>query len=159
MRSFTLVKPRGLTTTTDQGQASQSQQAHRGGLGDDQTFEAAARGGVNVGERPVGLVQRVEPDAEVDLELLEQIEERELHEAIRKFGRGLEDLLPERRVAEAFAAMEPLADILERFFVEVLVMCDDERVRDNRIALLKELGRLFMDLADLSKLQVEGGEH
>jgi len=62
------------------------------------------------------------------------------------------------RVEEAFAAMEPIADILERFFVEVLVMCEDERIRLNRIALLKELGRQFMGLADLSKLQVEGGE-
>jgi glycyl-tRNA synthetase beta chain len=99
-----------------------------------------------------------QPDAEVNPEIFEQPEEHELHKATRKFGRALEDLLPERRVEEAFTAMEPLADILERFFVEVLVMCDDERVRDNRIALLKELGRLFMDLADLSKLQVEGGE-
>ena len=39
--------------------------------------------------------------------------------------------------------MEPIADILERFFVEVLVMCEDEQLRDNRIALLKELGRQF----------------
>jgi glycyl-tRNA synthetase beta chain len=100
-----------------------------------------------------------QPDAEVDPEIFEQREERELHEAIREFGRALDDLLPERRVEEAFTAMEPLADILERFFVEVLVMCEDERVRDNRIALLKELGRLFMNLADLSKLQVEGGEN
>ena len=99
-----------------------------------------------------------QPDAEVNPEIFEQPEEHELHQATQKFGRALEDLLPERRVEEAFTAMEPLADILERFFVEVLVMCDDERVRDNRIALLKELGRLFMDLADLSKLQVEGGE-
>ena len=99
-----------------------------------------------------------QPDAEVNPEIFEQPEEHELHQATQKFGRALEDLLPERRVEEAFTAMEPLADILERFFVEVLVMCDDERVRDNRIALLKELGRLFMDLADLSKLHVEGGE-
>jgi glycyl-tRNA synthetase beta chain len=54
--------------------------------------------------------------------------------------------------------MEPLADILERFFVEVLVMCEDGKLRANRIALLKELGREFSQLADLSKLQVEGGE-
>jgi glycyl-tRNA synthetase beta chain len=99
-----------------------------------------------------------QPDAEVDPEIFEQTEERELHEATREFGRALDDLLPDRRVEEAFTAMEPLADILERFFIEVLVMCEDERVRDNRIALLKELGRLFMNLADLSKLQVEGGE-
>jgi glycyl-tRNA synthetase beta chain len=54
--------------------------------------------------------------------------------------------------------MEPLADVLERFFVEVLVMCEDAKLRANRIALLKELGREFFKLADLSKLQVEGGE-
>ena len=99
-----------------------------------------------------------QPDRGVDPELFEMAEERELHDATAKFASQLQDLLPEMKVDEAFAAMEPLADILERFFVEVLVMCEDERVRDNRIALLKELGRHFMNLADLSKLQVEGGE-
>jgi len=75
-----------------------------------------------------------------------------------KFENQLRSLLPDKKVEEAFAAMEPIADILERFFVEVLVMCEDGRIRDNRIALLKEMGRQFMELADLSKLQVEGGE-
>jgi glycyl-tRNA synthetase beta chain len=53
--------------------------------------------------------------------------------------------------------MGELADVLERFFVEVLVMTDDERVRQNRVALLKSLGHEFLRLADLSKLQIEGG--
>ena len=99
-----------------------------------------------------------QPDRGVDLQLFEMDEERELHDATSKFASQLHGLLPDKKVDEAFAAMEPLADILERFFVEVLVMCEDERVRDNRIALLKELGRQFSELADLSKLQVEGGE-
>jgi len=99
-----------------------------------------------------------QPDALVNPSLFDQPEEREIHEATLDFRRALEELLPERRVDEAFAAMEPFADILERFFVEVLVMCEDERIRGNRIALLKELGRNFSALADLSKLQVEGGE-
>jgi len=99
-----------------------------------------------------------QPDRGVDPQLFEMDEERELHDATAKFANQLQGLLPEMKVDEAFAAMEPMADILERFFVEVLVMCEDGRVRDNRIALLKELGRQFMGLADLSKLQVEGGE-
>jgi glycyl-tRNA synthetase beta chain len=98
------------------------------------------------------------PDAGVDTGLFEMDEERELHGTIVNFSEQLQKLLPDNKVEQAFAAMEPIADILERFFVEVLVMCEDERVRDNRIALLKELGRRFMELADLSKLQVEGGE-
>lgn len=100
-----------------------------------------------------------QPDADVDPALFVHAEERELHEATRTFRGVLEDLLPEHKVEEAFAKMEPLADVLERFFVEVLVMCDDEKAKGNRIALLKSLGREFSELADLSKLQVEGVEH
>jgi len=99
-----------------------------------------------------------QPDLGVDPELFEADEERELHETTVEFEKKLQTLLPDKKVEEAFAAMEPIADILERFFVEVLVMCEDERVRDNRIALLKKMGRKFMELADLSRLQVEGGE-
>ena len=99
-----------------------------------------------------------QPEGEVDSELFAQPEERELHQATLAFRNSLGEFLPERRVDEAFMAMEPLADVLERFFVEVLVMCDDEKLRANRIALLKELGTDFSTLADLSKLQVEGGD-
>jgi len=99
-----------------------------------------------------------QPDAAVDTALFAQPEESELHDATRTFRSTLEKLLPERRVDEAFKAMEPLADVLERFFVEVLVMCEDGKLRANRVALLKELGRDFSELADLSRLQVEGGE-
>jgi len=99
-----------------------------------------------------------QPDRGVDTELFEMAEERELDAVTREFAKQLQELLPKKQVEEAFLAMEPIAEILERFFVEVLVMCEDERVRDNRIALLKQLGQHFMELADLSKLQVEGGE-
>ena len=67
-------------------------------------------------------------------------------------GRGVGD--PEKFPE----VIQPLADVLERFFVDVLVMCDNEAVRGNRIAMLKQLGTKFFELADLSKLQVEGGE-
>ncbi|MGD9253591.1 MAG: glycine--tRNA ligase subunit beta, partial [Holophagae bacterium] len=99
-----------------------------------------------------------QPDGAVDPDLFEEDAERQLHSATEDFGRALEEFLPEHRVDEAFAAMEPLADVLEHFFVEVLVMCDDGAARSNRIALLKQLGTNFLNLADLSKLQVEGGE-
>ena len=99
-----------------------------------------------------------QPDAGVDPALFEQADETKLYQATEEFHRALETLLPERRLDAAFAAMEPVAEILDRFFIEVLVMAEDERIRANRIALLKMLGREFLKLADLSKLQVEGGD-
>ncbi len=99
-----------------------------------------------------------QPDGNVNPRLFQQPEEGELHGLSEAFGAKLEECLAARRFGDAFAAMGELADVLERFFVEVLVMTDDESLRLNRVALLKTLGREFMRLADLSKLQIEGGE-
>ncbi len=98
------------------------------------------------------------PEGTVDPSLFEHEEEKELHDAVLEFHAALERLIPEHRVTEAFEAMIPIADTLDRFFIEVLVMADNQDVRANRIALLKLLGRDFLTLADLSILQIDGGE-
>lgn len=97
-------------------------------------------------------------ESRVNPSLFEHAEERELHDSILEFHAAIERLLPEHRVSEAFEAMIPIADTLDRFFVEVLVMAENNEVRANRIALLKMLGRDFLTLADLSILQIDGGE-
>ena len=98
-----------------------------------------------------------QPDGIVDPAAFRQPEEGELHRDTEAFRERLDECLAARRFDDAFAAMAKLADVLERFFVEVLVMTDDKATRLNRIALLKALGAQFMRLADLSKLQIEGG--
>lgn len=97
-------------------------------------------------------------ESPINPELFEHTEEQELYDAILEFHSALARLVPERRVNEAFEAMIPIADILDRFFIEVLVMAEDEKVRANRIALLKLLGQDFLTLADLSILHIDGGE-
>ena len=39
-------------------------------------------------------------------------------------------------------------------FYDVLVMVDEEDVRNNRLALLAELRALFLDVADISRLSI-----
>lgn len=95
--------------------------------------------------------------AAVDPDRFEQPEEAELHAAAASFAERLSECVDGRRFDDAFAAMEELAEVLDRFFVEVLVMTDDDKTRDNRVALLTGLRRDFMTLADLSRLQVDGG--
>lgn len=93
----------------------------------------------------------------VDPGIFETDEERELHAASEVFTGKLSDCVGARRFGDAFAAMGELAEVLDRFFIEVLVMCEDASVRDNRVALLTVLRREFLTLADLSRLQVDGG--
>jgi glycyl-tRNA synthetase beta chain len=45
---------------------------------------------------------------------------------------------------------------VDRFFDEVLVMAEDQKLRENRLALLKRLQILFSRVADLS--QIVSGE-
>ncbi|MBL4580424.1 MAG: glycine--tRNA ligase subunit beta [Gammaproteobacteria bacterium] len=45
-----------------------------------------------------------------------------------------------------------LKDTVDRFFDEVLVMCDDKSVQSNRLALLQRLRNIFLEVADISFL-------
>jgi glycyl-tRNA synthetase beta chain len=41
---------------------------------------------------------------------------------------------------------------IDEFFDGVMVMVEDEAIRNNRLALLDEVGKLFLRVADFSKL-------
>ena len=54
---------------------------------------------------------------------------------------------------EALNRLAVLREPVDDFFDEVMVMTDDTALRDNRLALLKELESLFLRVADFSRLQ------
>ncbi|HET7823895.1 MAG TPA: glycine--tRNA ligase subunit beta [Anaeromyxobacter sp.] len=56
------------------------------------------------------------------------------------------------------AALRGIADIkpaVDEFFEKVLVMADDDAVRRNRLALMREISSLFADVADFRKIQAD----
>jgi glycyl-tRNA synthetase beta chain len=55
----------------------------------------------------------------------------------------------------AFGRVADFAETLDRFFVEVLVMDEDLQVRENRLALLKAIGRVVGRTAKLTEMVVE----
>jgi glycyl-tRNA synthetase beta chain len=77
-------------------------------------------------------------------ELLTEPSERDLWEAYKasKDRRSIGDLYA------AFA--EVLAAPIDRFFTDVLVMAEDEKVRNNRLALCWQVNQLFRKLADFT---------
>ena len=54
--------------------------------------------------------------------------------------------------------MAQLRPAVDRFFEAVMVMVDDEAVRNNRLALLKGISSLVGQVADFSKLVVSKDE-
>ena len=63
-------------------------------------------------------------------------------------------LLESRDYTEALRELAGLREAVDQFFDDVMVMVDDESLRNNRLALLSELRALFLDVADLSRLSI-----
>jgi len=56
---------------------------------------------------------------------------------------------------EAFAAIAALQPVVAKFFDDVLVMTDDEKLRTARLALVAHLRDLILDIADISEIAPE----
>jgi len=63
---------------------------------------------------------------------------------------------PESSVDEMFTAFLPMLEPINTFFDEVLVMAEDEAVRDNRLALVGLVDDLFLRLLDVKEIVIEG---
>ncbi len=79
--------------------------------------------------------------------------EKALAEAVQGLSRAKH--ASRRAQLEALAGLRPHVD---RFFDGVMVMVEDETLRNNRIALLQEIERLFLDVADISELAGEAAK-
>ncbi|MFL5367643.1 MAG: glycine--tRNA ligase subunit beta [Myxococcales bacterium] len=90
-----------------------------------------------------GLVRKEEPSEAALLQALSRSRDQ--------VGAALED----EKYLIAYGVLAELRPAVDRFFDDVMVMHQDPRIRDNRLALLRSLHELFSPLADFSRLQVE----
>ncbi|QIC14435.1 glycine--tRNA ligase subunit beta [Providencia vermicola] len=65
----------------------------------------------------------------------------------------LEPMFAERNYQDALVELASLREVVDAFFVDVMVMDEDEAVRINRLTLLSQLRELFLKVADISLLQ------
>jgi glycyl-tRNA synthetase beta chain len=92
--------------------------------------------------------------AEIKKKLIEVGAEQDLHDALGNAESAVRPLLDERHYTEALQALAALRAPVDRYFDEVMVMVDDEALKNNRLALLGALRALFLDVADISRLSV-----
>ncbi len=93
-----------------------------------------------------------QPSPRVDPGLLTDPNERQLATEVESLRQDVERLVTARRYADALARLASLRPAVDAFFDQVLVMAEDVRVRANRLALLAALQRLFLHMANLSRL-------
>lgn len=91
--------------------------------------------------------------AEVNVDLLSEDAEKVLAAQVAEKQTEVQPLLGDAKYKEALASLAGLRDAVDAFFDNVMVMADDEAVKNNRLALLKQLQGLFIAIADISLLQ------
>jgi len=92
---------------------------------------------------------------EVDAKLLEESAEKLLVSALDSISMTVKPMHDANDYAGILTSLAELRDPVDNFFDEVMVMCEDEAIKLNRLALLKRLNNLFISTADISKLQAQ----
>lgn len=89
----------------------------------------------------------------LDEALLSEAAEKELAQILFAKKQEIAPELAEGRYGAVMESLAALKEPVDRFFDQVLVNADDEAVRLNRYALLRQLRSLFLHVADISLLQ------
>lgn len=119
--------------------------------------EAPAFRTVVLAAKRIANITRGQEAFALDAACLAEPAEQALHEAHARLAGEVDLAVAQRDYGRALAAIGSLADTLERFFVEVMVMAEDAAVRRNRLALLQGIGATLSRVAGLTEMVVEKG--
>lgn len=89
---------------------------------------------------------------EVDAALFESDAERNLAKLLKSEAQTVNNLYKKADYQKALSELATFKEPVDTFFDEVMVMVDDKKTRNNRLALLRSLRQLFSQVADISLL-------
>lgn len=92
------------------------------------------------------------PD-KINSKLLQDSAEIQLFEKLTGLQQQVTEQVNNGEYQKALSQLASLRQPVDNFFDSVMVMVDDDKLRNNRIALLNNLHQLFLKIADISKLQ------
>jgi len=93
--------------------------------------------------------------SQIKEEKLVEKEEKEFYRCWKKIKGKVAHLLSNREYKKAYGRLSILKEPIHNFFEKVLVMSEDQELRLNRLALLKEVGSAFLRIADFTELKVK----
>ncbi len=91
----------------------------------------------------------------VDKELFTEEAETALFDSFNAVRSRADSYLSEGGYQDALKILAGLRGSVDRFFDEVMVMTEDLKIRDNRIALLAMIADMFLRIADISEIAVK----
>lgn len=99
------------------------------------------------------------PEHTLKEDALAEEAERDLHQSFVGLREEIEEAAESGDYERGLEKIAELAPVLDRFFDEVLVMDENERLKNNRIALLQAIHRSISKIAKLTEVVVDKSEH
>ncbi|TSB24172.1 glycine--tRNA ligase subunit beta [Psychrobacter sp. YGAH215] len=90
----------------------------------------------------------------VDEALLSEAAEQTLYQAVQQAQMAVKPLLETADYTQVLQTLVSLDAPLSDFFADVMVNSEDAALKNNRLALLKQVRALFLTVADISELQL-----
>ena len=106
-------------------------------------------------KRVKNISKGVQAPATVDAALLTEPAEQALVSALQAGATGIRAAASRGDYRDAFTGIAALQPPVAKFFDDVLVMADDERLRAARLGLVATLRGLILDIADISEIVTE----
>jgi glycyl-tRNA synthetase beta chain len=97
--------------------------------------------------------QNLDPGIEVIVERFELKAEKQLYAQLVKLEARVEPLFGKGKYLQGLNELAKLRPVVDQFFDEVMVMVDDELIKNNRLALLAQMSGCFRRVADFSRIQ------
>lgn len=90
----------------------------------------------------------------VDEALLSESAEQSLYASVLQAQTAVKPLLEQADYTQVLQTLASLDELLTQFFDNVMVNSEDAALKNNRLALLKQVRALFLTVADISELQL-----
>ena len=90
--------------------------------------------------------------SDVKEDLLKEEAEIKLYHGFKEIKVKVEELLKDKKYSEALDAFASLRPLVDNMFDNVMVMDKDESIKENRLALLKQIYDTMLSICDLSKI-------
>ncbi|MFT5119781.1 MAG: glycyl-tRNA synthetase beta chain [Psychrobacter glaciei] len=90
----------------------------------------------------------------VDEALLSEPAEQSLYASVQQAQTAVQPLLEQADYTQVLQTLASLDEPLTQFFDNVMVNSEDTALKNNRLALLKQVRALFLTVADISELQL-----
>ncbi|WP_408954853.1 glycine--tRNA ligase subunit beta [Natroniella sp. ANB-PHB2] len=104
--------------------------------------------------RASNLAAKAEKD-QVDPGLFQEEATEQLYSAYQEVREEIEQLTAKKYYLQALQEVAKLKKPIDNFFNSVMVMTDDQQIKNNRLGLLKVVSQLLSRIADLTKIVID----